>query len=95
MRAAPADRYKAEQVLEDEGWTVVKLPKPEISHTQGIAHIPMLRWCEDNLGPGRIEPSPNNWLDGNDVWYMYSWFGYWTFYFSHAKDATAFTLRWS
>ena len=93
MRIAPAERKQAEEVLQDEGWTLVKIPKPPISHTQGIAHIPMVRWCEVNIGAGRIEPG-HNWLDDNDVWYAFSWYGYQHFYFKHSADATAFTLRW-
>ena len=93
MRPSAAVRQRQQQTLNSQGWTVVKISKPPVSHTQGITHIPMVRWCEKTLGPGRMEPG-DNWLDGYDVWYTFSWFGYWTFHFKYDKDATAFALRW-
>ena len=57
------------------------------------APAPMMKWCENTFGPGRVEPGAN-WLDDNDVWYSFSWYGYWTFHFKREKDATAFALRW-
>ena len=92
MRTAPAQRQAAEIVLRKEGWTVVKIPKDlmrvEPSH---FAHL--MKWCEDHIGAGCVEPG-HQWLDGLDVWYAFSWLGYWSFHFKHDRDATAFTLRW-
>ncbi len=94
MRPAAAVRHRQQQTLNSEGWTVVKISKPPVSHTQGIAHIPMVRWCENTLGPGRMEPG-DNWLDGHDVWYTFSWFGYWSFHFKYKRDSTMFAMRWA
>ena len=93
MRTAPAERQQAEQVLQDEGWTSVKILKNlmRVEHSQ--YHI-MIKWCEDTVGSGRMEPGPN-WLDSEDAWYSFGWFGYWTFHFKREQDATAFALRWS
>lgn len=63
------------------------------SHIASIGAQPMLTWCERTLGSGRVEPG-HNWLDDQDVWYMFSWYGYLSFHFKHHKDAVAFTLRW-
>jgi hypothetical protein len=43
-----------------------------------------------------MEPNfeKGQWLDGHDVWYSFTWYGYWTFHFKHGADATAFALRW-
>lgn len=91
MRTAPAERQRCEQILEEQGWTSIKVTKPEIE--PAIPHYKMLKWCDDNLGPGRVEPG-HNWLDGQDVWYSFTWYGFYRFHFKHSKDATAFTLRW-
>ena len=92
MRPAPAERQAAEQVLKDEGWTVVKIPK-DLMQVEVDKYITMLKWCEDTIGSGRVEPG-NGWLDGIDVWYTFTWYGSWSFHFKHTKDATAFALRW-
>ena len=92
MRIAPAERQAAEIVLRKEGWTVVNIPKNLMRVEPSRYHI-MIKWCEDTVGLGRMEPGPN-WLDSEDVWYSFGWYGYWTFHFKHSKDATAFALRW-
>lgn len=94
MRSAPAERQQAEQVLKSEGWAVVKIPKDFMRAERYHSPAIMMKWCEDTVGPGRVEPG-SNWLDDNDVWYMYTWYGHWSFHFKHEKDATAFTLRWT
>jgi hypothetical protein len=91
MRAAAGDRKKSEQILTDQGWIVVKIPKPNALPNTAI---PMLIWCTENLGSGCVEPG-HSWLEGNDVWYMFSWFGYWTWHFKNQQDATMFTMRWA
>ena len=91
MRPAPTERHETERVLEAQGWTVVSVPKNLMIAEPTLT---MVHWCEDYIGTGRIEPGAN-WLDDNDVWYSFSWYGYWTFHFKHEKDATAFALRWS
>ena len=93
MRPAAAERIQAEQVLDSEGWTVVKIDKGG-RDMDPTAHISMLAWCEKTIGPGRVEPG-DNWLDGEDVWYGFTWYGYWNFYFKNERDATMFTLRWA
>jgi len=92
MRAAPAERHQAEHQLLNEGWQAVRIPKVEGDNTGRFYN--MTKWCEHTLGPGRPEPG-HHWLDGQDVWYAFSWFGYYNFHFKHGKDATAFALRWS
>lgn len=100
MRIAPAERQVAEIALYKEGWTVVKLPRDfmpvprDFMLAENNTPALMMKWCEDNIGAGRVEPGCN-WLDGRDVWYMFTWYGYWNFHFKHAKDATAFSLRWA
>lgn len=93
MRTAPADRHKCEQVLETEGWHLVKVKKEKLEPPVE-PYLEMVYWCEGTLGPGRLEPSQSNWFDSNDVWYSFTWYGYHTFYFKHSRDATAFALRW-
>ena len=92
MRPAPAERQECHQVLVAEGWHQVKVFKSKSVPVN--AFYDMLVWCDDTLGYGRVEPSKSNWLDGEDVWYSFTWFGYHTFYFKHETDATAFALRW-
>ena len=91
MRAAPAERHQAEHQLLNEGWHAVHIPKVNGDNTWRFQN--MIKWCEDTVGPGRPEPG-HNWLDGEDVWYTFGWFGYYNFYFRHGKDASAFALRW-
>ena len=93
MRPAPLERQQAEQVLQDEGWSHIKLPKDR-QQELAFQFADLMKWCEDTVGHGRVEPGPN-WLDEEDVWYSFAWYGYWTFHFKHEKDATAFALRWS
>lgn len=93
MRTAPAERQQAEQVLYKEGWTVVTIPKDLMVVVPNSKIVDMTKWCEEHIGAGRIEPGAN-WLDGYDVWYMFAWYGYWSFYFKREQDATAFALRW-
>ena len=95
MREAPAERWSATKILQDEGWTVVTIPKPRPSQEQLFLRdvVTMSTWCENTIGAGRIEPGAN-WLDGHDVWYMFAWYGYWSFHFKYEKDAVLFTLRW-
>lgn len=92
MRTAPVERQQAEQVLQDEGWASVRIPK-NLMRVEPTKYLSMVHWCEDNIGSGRLEPGPN-WLDDQDVWYSFTWYGYWTFHFKRSKDATAFSLRW-
>ena len=92
MRTAPAERQLCELILRDQGWTTVKIPKNLMLAEPNQYHI-MIKWCEDNIGPGRLEPGPK-WLDDEDVWYSFGWYGYWSFHFKHSKDATAFSLKW-
>ena len=92
MRPAPADRMEAERVLEQDGWTMVGILKGG-RDLDPNTYQKMLTWCEQTIGAGRVEPG-SNWLDGNDVWYSFTWYSYWSFHFKHAKDATAFSLRW-
>jgi hypothetical protein len=96
MRTAPAERHRAEHLLEGQGWTVVKINKGGRDMDLGQASR-MLKWCEDHIGPGRMEPNfeKGQWLDGLDVWYSFTWYGHWTFHFKHDADATAFALRWA
>ena len=91
MRAEPAERHQAEHQLLNEGWHVVRLVK--VTGDFGWRYHDMMKWCIDIVGPGRMEPG-HHWLDGHDVWYAFNWFGYYNFHFKHAKDATAFSLRW-
>ena len=93
MRTAPATRQAAEIGLRKERWTVVKIPK-DLMVVQSDKISDLTKWCEDNLGPGRIEPGHQR-LDGFDAWYAVSWFGYWTFHFKREQDATMFILKWS
>lgn len=93
MRPAPAERQQAERVLKDEGWTVISIDKGG-RDMDPTAYLKMLTWCEQTIGLGRVEPE-HNWLDGHDVWYAFTWYGYWRFHFKHSKDAIAFSLRWS
>lgn len=92
MRPAPLERHEAERVLENEGWSVVNIPKDR-QQELAFQFADLFNWCEDHIGPGRVEPG-SNWLDGYDVWYSFAWYGYWTFHFKREKDATAFALRW-
>ena len=92
MRPSAAKRHQAEEVLYREGWTVVKINKGG-RDMDPSAHISMLAWCEKTIGLGRVEPG-DNWLDDDDVWYSFTWYGFWSFHFKHTKDATAFSLRW-
>lgn len=93
MRTAPAERHKCEQILEDNGWHLFKVKKEKLEPPVE-RYLEMVYWCESTLGPGRLEPSQSNWLNGNDVWYSFTWYGYHNFYLKHSKDATAFALRW-
>ena len=92
MRAAPAERHQAEHQLLNEGWHAVRLVK--VTGDNGWRYHSVMKWCEDTVGPGRPEPG-HLWLDDEDVWYAFNWFGYYNFHFKHANDATAFALRWS
>ncbi len=95
MRPAPAERHRAEHLLEGQGWTVVKIDKGG-RDMDTTAHISMLAWCEQTIGLGRVEPNfeKGQWLDDHDVWYSFTWYGYWSFHFKYEKDGTAFSLRW-
>jgi hypothetical protein len=95
MRTAPAERQQAELTLEQEGWTVVKIDKGG-RDMDPTAYQKMLTWCEQTIGAGRVEPNfeKGQWLDDYDVWYSFTWYGYWSFHFKNLKDVTAFCLRW-
>ena len=92
-RAASQERNEAERILSEvEGWLHITIPKSKIE--PAVQHYEILKWCEDRLGPGRVEPSQYRWLDGNDVWYSFTWYGYYNFYFKHKNHATMFVLKW-
>ena len=93
MRTAPAERQLCELILRDRGWTTVKIPK-NLMMAEPTDYLNIVHWCEDILGPGRLEPSRTTWLGDYDVWYSFGWYGYWSFHFKHSKDATAFSLKW-
>jgi hypothetical protein len=90
MRPAANDRVIAEDQLEAEGWVLVSLRRFSGNERQCVD---MLKWCEDCIGPGRVEIESNR-INTDDKWYSYSWFGFWNFWFQHEQDATAFSLRW-
>lgn len=98
MRPAPSERHQAERFLELGGWTTVKLPRYGDSYqieSYPDQFIRMMKWCEDHLGAGRAEPNDIYYNRYNgDVWYAFTWYGYWNFHFKHSKDATAFSLKW-
>ena len=92
-RPTANDRRIAEDELEALGWTPAKLPRTEPTR-QSLQFIDMMKWCEDYVGPGRVEVEPGK-VDANDMWYSFSWYGSWNFWFRREQDATAFTLRWA
>lgn len=92
-RAATNERHKAEDALEYIGWTCVKLSRDKQLNIPD-QFTQMMKWCEDNIGTGRVEVEPDR-IDMNDHWYSFSWYGYWNFWFRHEKNATIFVLRWS
>ena len=48
----------------------------------------MVRWCEENIGPG-------GWLnEPYYIWHVSAVFGNTFFKFKHEKDAEAFSLKW-
>ena len=48
----------------------------------------MVRWCEENIGPG-------GWLnEPYYIWHVTAVFGNTFFMFEHEKDAAAFSLKW-
>jgi hypothetical protein len=48
----------------------------------------MVRWCEENIGPG-------GWLnEPYYIWHVRAVFGNTFFSFEHEKDATAFSSKW-
>ena len=48
----------------------------------------MVRWCEENIGPG-------GWLnEPYYIWHVRAVFGNTFFMFEHEKDAIAFSTRW-
>ena len=91
MRPVPTSRQEAEAMLAEQGWHKVVLVRHGSLPMQFIG---MMVWCEENIGPGRVEIEKNR-IDASDVWYSYSWYGYWDFWFRNKKDATLFTLRWA
>ena len=92
VRAASNDRHLAELELEQQGWTVVKLPRNR-QLEMNLQFMDMMTWCEANVGKGRVEIEQGK-IDGADRWYSFSWYGYWNFWFRHEQDATMFLLRW-
>lgn len=96
MRTVPAERHKVKRILQDEGRTVIEITRPRPSQLdlfpQGV--ITLTTWCEQHIGTGQIEPG-ERWLDNGDVWYMFEWYGFWSFHFKHGRDATAFALRFA
>ena len=93
MRTTPAYRHNAEKVLKDEGWISINISK-DFTRAEPTQYHDMCKWCEDTIGAGQLEPGPN-WLDEDDVWYSFTWYGFWSFHFKHNVDATAFSLRWA
>ena len=93
LRPASNDRHLAELELRSQGWTPVNLSRTEPTR-QSLQFIDMLKWCEDNIGQGRVEVEPGK-IDVDDMWYSFSWYGYWNFWFRKETDATAFALRWA
>ncbi len=87
------DRHLAELELETQGWTLVKLPRTQPTRIN-MKFVDMMKWCEDHVGTGRVEIEPGK-IDADDMWYSFSWYGYWNFWFRRETDATAFALRWS
>lgn len=85
------DRARTERLLQEYGWTQIKISKPSGPVVE--LHLSMSKWCEDYIGSGRLEP--NLMLDDQDVWYSFTWYGYWSYHFKHSKDATVFAVRWS
>jgi hypothetical protein len=49
----------------------------------------MLDWCRERIGTGGYMDSPEH------LWTVTSIYGYTTFYFRRAQDATLFQLRWA
>ena len=92
VRPASAERQQAEETLADNGWTSVTISK-NFMQAVPTQYYEMSKWCEDNIGPGRMEPGTI--IDSEDVWYSYGWYGFQRFHFRYSKDATIFTLRWS
>ena len=91
-RVATRERHLAEDVLEEQGWSLVKLPRDRQLAIPD-QFVQMMKWCEDNIGTGRVEIEQNK-IDHNDQWYSFSWYGYWNFWFRDEQDAMLFTLRW-
>ena len=91
MRPAPWERNDAEHALETAGWIRVALPKTPVDH-HSDRFIEMMKWCEDNIGPGRVEIQAGK-INNNDLWYSYNWYGYWNFWFQHEQHAMWFILR--
>lgn len=91
MRPASAERQQAEELLRKHGWTEVKVDRATLANPSVIA---MSTYCTLNFGNGRIEPKIKGSLDPDDVWYAFGWYGYYTFIFKQAEDATVFALRW-
>lgn len=91
-RVVPNERHLAELALEKFGWTNVKLPRDRQLAIPD-QFIQMMTWCEKNIGTGRVEVEQHK-IDNDDMWYSFSWYGYWNFWFKNHKDATIFTLRW-
>lgn len=92
MRSAPSERHQAERFLELEGWHLVKIIKSKTLPVE--PYYEMLEWCDENIGPGCVEPDQIRWIGKDDIWYAFTWYGYYNFHFKHSKDATAFALRW-
>ena len=92
-RPASNERLLAERKLESLGWSVAKLPRTDATRNS-MLFIDMMKWCEDNVGVGRVEIHTGI-IDDNDMWYSFSWYGYWNFWFRNEQDATLFALRWA
>lgn len=92
-RTAANDRHLAETALERLGWTRVALSRDK-QLTIPAQFIKMMQWCDDNVGTGRVEIEQDR-IDDLDMWYSFSWYGYWNFWFRHKRDAVLFTLRWA
>lgn len=93
FRAASNDRHLAEVQLEQLGRIPVKLSRLG-QQNNPLQFIEMMKWCEDNIGLGRVEVEQGK-IDSADMWYSFSWYGYWNFWFRYERDATLFSLRWA
>lgn len=93
-RPAVAERNRSVETLLSKGWTEVRITKPiRIISLTPDGPDEIHRWCREFIGTGQVEPYTKS-INDVDHWYMFYWFGFWSFYFKNEQDATAFSLRW-